>query len=155
MPNEKYQNLSIFLHHSRCVVETEANLIQNQNKVCLVVLGSCQDQECCESRSELLGELSVAPVPVWHTWSVSQWDFSGLILWCFHGKFDFPLLWCSVVLVSCICIYISCILVYSCSYLSEEKSHKRFYNIISLLFNTKPTHFKILINKKTLNNIFS
>lgn len=62
--------------YSRCVLETEENPIQNQNKFCLVVLGSCRGQKCCESRFELLGELSVAPVLGWHTSSVAQQDFS-------------------------------------------------------------------------------
>lgn len=63
-------------------------------------------------------------------------DFSGLIPWCFQGKFNFPLLWSKEVLVV----------------LSEGKSHQRFYNITSLLFSLKPTHFKIQTNKNPLQN---
>lgn len=112
-------------------METEGNPIQNQNKLYLVMVGSCQGQKGCESRSELLGEFSVAPVPAWHTWSVAQKDFSGLM-----DKFDFPLLWSNVIL----------------EVLSEGKSHKSLYNIISLLFSSKPTQFKIQTNKNPLQN---
>lgn len=95
------------------------------------MVGSCQGQKGCESRSELLGEFSVAPVPAWHTWSVAQKDFSGLM-----DKFDFPLLRSNVIL----------------EVLSEGKSHKSLYNIISLLFSSKPTQFKIQTNKNPLQN---
>lgn len=45
---------------SGCVVETEANPAQKQKHLHLVVLWSCQGQKHCESRQELMGQLSVA-----------------------------------------------------------------------------------------------